>query len=109
MESPDLASSDQSALGVCLNETDTPPKERVSAVSASNVEEVGMGAPSGVVLAPAPSLKPTDAGQSKKQLPNQVMVSTYVLPLERVHPSKDTMAPDLEDVMKLICRWSPFN
>ena len=67
-----------------------------------SVEEVGMGAPSGVVIAPTPPPKPTGAEPSKKQSSDWLLVSTYVLPLERVHPSKDMVAPDLEDVLKIV-------
>ena len=107
MESLDLASNDQSALGVCLNEANTPLEEGVQAASPSNVEEVGMGAPSRVVTAPAPLPKSIGTRLSKKWLPNQVMVSTYVPPLERAHPSTDMVAPDLEDVLKIVHNWSP--
>ena len=41
-------------------------EEGVPTASPPNVEEVGMGAPSGVVTAPAPLLKSTGAGPSKK-------------------------------------------
>ena len=44
LESLDLASNDQPALGVCLNEANTPPKEGVLVASPPNVEEVGIGA-----------------------------------------------------------------
>ena len=109
MESPNLASKDQLALGVCLNEANTPLEEGVLVASPPNVEEVGMGAPSGVVTALAPSVKSTGARPSKKRLPDRVLVSTYVLPLERVHPSMDMVAPDLENMLKIVYRWSPLN
>ena len=86
VESPDLASNDQLTLGVCLNEANTPLDEGVLDASPPNVEVVGMGAPSGVVTALAPPLKSTSTGPSKKRLPYRVLVSTYVPPLERVHP-----------------------
>ena len=44
VESLDLASNHQLALGVCLNEANTPLEEGVLAASPPNVEEVGMGA-----------------------------------------------------------------
>ena len=105
MESPDLASNDQSALGVFLNEANTPPDEGVLAASPPNVEEVGMGAPSRVVTDLEPPTAPpksTGIELSKKRLPNRVLVSTYVSPLERVHPSTDIVVPDLEDVLKFV-------
>ena len=39
--------------------------------------------------------------QLRKRFLDQVIISMYVLPLERVHPSLDMEAPDLEDVMKI--------
>ena len=54
MESPNLASSDQSALGACLNEANTHMEEGVLAANPPNVEKVGMGAPSGVFTTPSP-------------------------------------------------------
>ena len=65
--------------------------------------------PLGVVSSPVPPFKPTDAGSIKKRMPNRFLVSTYVPPLERVHPSTDMAAPDLKDVLKIICRWSPLS
>ena len=109
MESLDLASSDQLALGACLNEANTPLEEGVPVASPPNVEEVGMGAPLGVVSAPTPPPMSIGAGPSKKRLPDQVLVSTYVLPLERVHPSMDMVVPDLEDVLKIVHCWNPLN
>ena len=47
VESLDLASNDQPALGVCLNKANTPLEEGVPVASPPNVEEVGMGAPLG--------------------------------------------------------------
>ena len=83
-----------------------PIEEGVLTTSPSNVEEVGTGALSGVVTAPAhpPPPKSTGIEPNKKRLPNRVMVSMYVPPLERVHPSTDTVAPDLENVLKIVYR-----
>ena len=65
------------------------------------VEEVGMVDPLGVIVAPTPPPKPIDASPSKKRFPDRVIVSTYVPPLERVHPSTDMEAPGLKDVLKI--------
>ena len=107
--SSDLASNDQPALGVCLNEANIPLEGEVPEVSPLNVEEVGIGAPSGVVIALASPPKPTGAGLSKKRFLDQVIVNTYVPPLERVHPSLDMEAPNLEDVLIIARRWNPLN
>ena len=109
VESPDLASNDQLALGVCLDEANIPLEGEVPVVSPPSAEEVGMGAPSRVIIGLAPSPKPIGAEPSKKRLPDRVLVSTYVLPMERVHPSMDMMASDLGDVLKIVHRWSPLN
>ena len=74
-----------------------------------SVEEVGMDAPSGVAYALAPSPKPTSAKPTKKRMPDRVLVSTYVPLLERVHPLTDMAAPNLEDMLKIVHRWSPLN
>ena len=101
MESPNLASNDKPALWVSLNVANMPLEWEVPAVSPPSVEEVGMGVPLGVVIALAPPPKPTVARPSKKRLPDWVLVSTYVPPLERVHPPTDMVAPDLKDVLKI--------
>ena len=109
VESPDLASNDHPALRDCPTEANIPLEGEVPTVNPLSVEEVGISAPSGVVIAPAPPPKPTGAEPSKKQLPDLVLVSKYVPPLERVHPSTDMVAPDLKDVLKIVRRWSPLN
>ena len=78
-------------------------------MSPSSAEEVGMGAPSGVIIASTPSPKPISARPSKKRLPDWVLVSTYVPLMERVHPSTYMMASDLEEVLKIVRRWSLLN
>ena len=70
VESPNLASNDQLALGDCPAEVNIPLEGEVPVVNPLSVEEVGMGAPLGVVIAPTPPPKPTGAEPSKKRLPN---------------------------------------
>ena len=70
VESLYLASNDQLALGVCLNEANTPLEEEVPTTSLPNLEEVGMGSPSGVVTASGPQPKSTGARPSKKRMPD---------------------------------------
>ena len=74
-----------------------------------NVEEVRIGAPSGVAIALVCLPRPTGTGPSKKRFPDRVTVSTYVLPLDRVHPSLDMEASNLKDVLKITRRWNPLN
>ena len=88
-------------LGVCLNEANIPLEGEVPTVSLPSVEEVGMGAPSRVVIAITPLPKPTDAEPNKKRLLDRVLVSTYVPPPERVHPLTDMVTQDIEDVLKI--------
>ena len=103
-----MDSNDQPALGICLNKANMPLDGEVPTVSPPSVEEVGLGAPSGVVIAPTPPPKPTSAGPRKKRLPDRLLVSTYVPPLERVHPSMNMVALDLEDVLKIMLRISGY-
>ena len=60
-----------------------------------------MGAPLGVVIAPASPPRLAGSGPSKKRFPDRVIVSMYVPPLEMVRPSLDMEALGLEDVLKI--------
>ena len=102
VESPDLTSNDQLALGDLLNEAGMSLEEGVPVGSSPSVEEVGEDAPAGVVTASVPLPKLASTGPSKKRLPNRVLVSTYVPSLERVHPSTGMVAPDLESMLKIV-------
>ena len=82
-------------------------EREVAIVSPPNVEEVGLGSPSRVVIALASLPRPTGAKPSKKRFLDRVIVSTYVPPLERVRPSLDMEALDLEDVLKIAHCWNP--
>ena len=74
-----------------------------------NVEEVRIGAPSGVAIALVSLPRPTNTGPSKKRFPDRVIVSMYVPPLDRVRPYFDMEALNLEDVLKITHRWNPLN
>ena len=104
MESPDRASHDQPSLaGASL-------EEGISVVSSPNVEKVGEGPPLiRVVITLVPPPKPTGTGPSKKQLLNQILLSTYVPPLERVHPLTGMVAPDPKGLLEIVLRWILFN
>ena len=101
-ESPDQASNDQLTLGVWPTEANASLDEGVPTTSPRDVEEVGINPLSGVVIAPVPLLKSIGVELSKKRLPDQVLVSTYVPPLEMVHSSTVGEVSDLEDVLKVI-------
>ena len=109
MESPDQASKDQPALKDCPNEVGASLKKGVPVVSSLNIEEVRERAPSGVVTAPVLPPKPASTELNKKWLPDRVLLSTYVPPLERIHPSMGMVAPNPEGVLEIVHRWSPFN
>ena len=87
MESQNQASDDQPALGDCFVKANTPLNKGVPATSPLNVGEVRIDALSGVVTTPVPLPRSIGAGPRKKRFPYRVLVSTYVPPLERVHPS----------------------
>ena len=53
--------------------------------------------------------KPVDTEPSRKRLPDRLLLSTYVSPQERIHPSTSMVAPDLEGALEIIHPWSPFN
>ena len=91
------------------SEVDAPLKEGIPIGGPSNVDEIGEGAPSGV--AAAPILPPKLAGieSNRKRPPDQVLLSTYVPPHERVYPPTGMVAPDLEGAQEIIHHWSPFN
>ena len=96
-------------MGGSISEANTSLEEGVLIASPPSGEEVGMGTPLGVVTALAPPPKSIDIKPSKKQLPDRVLVSTYVLPRERVHPLMDVVASNLKDVLKFVHHWSPLN
>ena len=74
-----------------------------------NVENVRMGALSEVAIALVSPLRPIGTGPSKKRFLDRVIVITSIPPLERVRPSPDMEALDLEDVLKITRRWNPLN
>ena len=75
----------------------------------SNVDGIGDGAPSRVVVDPILPPKHANTESSKKRLLNQVLLSTYVPPQERIHPPAGMVAPDLEGAREINHHWSPFN
>ena len=104
MDSPDPAFNDQSILENTPSEAGAPLEEGIPTGGPSNVDEIGDGATSR--LAPAPILppKPADTKSSRKRLPDQVLLSTYVPPQERIHPPTGMVAPNLEGAREIIHR-----
>ena len=91
------------------NEADAPLKERILAGGPSNVGEIGEEAPLGVAPAPMLSTGLANTELSRKGLVDQVLLSTYVSPQERIHPQTGIVSPDPGDAWEIIHRWSPFN
>ena len=108
MDSPDRASNDQSILEGAPNE-DSAPQEEGILVGGPSVNEIGEGSPSAITHAPLLLLKPANIVPSRRRPPNQVLLSTYVPPHERIAPSANMVAPNLEGARVIIHRWSPFN
>ena len=89
------------------NEADTPLEEGIPTGGPSNVDEIGEETPSGVAATSMLPPKPADTEPSRKRLPNQVLLSKYVPPQERIHPLTSMVALDLESAREIIHRWSP--
>ena len=52
--------------------------------------------------------RPTDTKSSRKRPFEQVMLSTYFPPHERIHPPMGMVALNLEGAQEIIHRWSPL-
>ena len=109
MDSPDRASSGQSVLEGALSEAGAPLKEGIPAGRPSNVDKIREGSPSRVATAPILPPRPTDVVFRRRRPPDQVLLSTYVSPHERIHPLASMVAPYFEGAREIIHRWSPFN
>ena len=88
---------------------DSAPQEEGIPVGGPSVDEIGEGSPSGVATAPLPPPKSASAVPSRRRLPDQVLLSTYVPPHERIAPPGGTVALDLEGALEIIHRYSSFN
>ena len=93
MDSTDQASNDQSVLEGIPSEADAPLEEGIPSWGPSNVDEIEEGSPSRVVAAPIPLLRPANTVSSRRRPPDQVLLSTYVPPRERIHPLAGMVAP----------------
>ena len=109
MDSPDQATNDQPILEGTPSGVGAPLAEGIPARGPSNVDEIGKGSPSGVTIALLPPPRLADIVSSRRRLPYQVLLSTYVPPYERIHPPADMVIPDLEGAQEIINHWSPFN
>ena len=109
MDSLDLAFNNQPVLEGTPSEASEPMEKRIPVGGSSNVDEIGERTPLGVAAAPILLPKPTDTNSSRKRSPDQVLLSTYVPPQERIHPPAGMVTLDLEGVQESIHHWSPFN
>ena len=85
VDSPDRATNDQlvsegapSGVGASL-------EEGIPA-RGPTVNEIGEGSPLGVAAAPLPPPKPANTVPSRKRPPDQLLMSMYVPPYERIYP-----------------------
>ena len=109
MDSPDQATIDQPVLEGAPSGVGAPLEEGILAGGPSNVDEIGEGSSSGVVAAPLPPPMPVDTVTSRRRPLDQVFLSKYAPPYERIHPLAGMVAPDQEGAQETIHRWSPFN
>ena len=70
---------------------------------------MGEGSPSRVAIASLPPSRPVDTVSSRRSPLNQVLLSTYIPPYERIHPLAGMVVLDLEGAQEIIHGWSPFN
>ena len=104
MDSPDRVSNDQSVLEGAPNKASSSLEKGIPARGPSNVDEIGDKAPSGVAVTPMLPPRPVNTEPSRKRLPDQLLLNTYVLPQERIHPPKGMVAPDPEGALEIIHR-----
>ena len=80
MDSPDRATNDQPVLEGAPSEAGAPLEEGIPTGAPSNVDEIEEGSSLGVADALIPPSKPVDTIPSRRMLPDQVLLSMYVLP-----------------------------
>ena len=109
MDSPDPTFDYQPVLEGASSEAGAPLEEGIPTGGPSNVDGIGEGALLGVATAMTLPPKPADTESSRKKPPDQVLLSTYISPQERIHPPAGMVAHDLEGAWEIIHRWSTFN
>ena len=57
---------------------------------------MGEGSPSRVAIAPLPPPSPVDTVSTRRNPLDQVLLSTYIPPYERIHPPAGMVVLDLE-------------
>ena len=73
------------------------------------MDEISEGSPLGVAVAPLPLPKPISTVPGRRRSPDQVLLSTYLPPHERIAPPAGMVALDLQGAWEIFYRWSPFN
>ena len=86
-----------------------PAREEGIPTRGPSVDKIGEGSPSGVATAPLPPPRPANTVPSRRRSSDQVLLSTYVPPYDKIHHSTGLVAPDLEGAREIIHYWSPFN
>ena len=109
METLDRALNVQPALEGAPNEVGESQEEGILTGGPPNVDEIKEKPVPGVAVAPTLPLKLADTGPSRKRKHDQLLLSTYVLLEEMIHPPAGMVAPDPKGVMEIIHRWRPFN
>ena len=108
MDSPDRATNDQLVSKGTPSGVSVPLEEGIP-IGRPTVDEIGEGSLSGVATVLLPSPKPENTVLNRRRPPDHLLLSTYVPPYERIHPSVGMVAPNLEGAQKIIHCWSPFN
>ena len=103
MDFPDRASNNQSVLEGVPKE-DSAPQEEGILIEGPSVDEISEGSPSEGNDAPLPPPKPASTVPSKRRSLDQVLLSTYVSPHERIAPPVGMIAPDLHGALEIIHR-----
>ena len=91
------------------NEAGASLKEGIPIGGHLNVDKIRENAPSGAIAPMMLPPKPADIEPSRKRLVNQLLLSTFVSPQERIHPLTGMVAHDPEGALEIIHCWSPFN
>ena len=105
----DLDSNTKANFKGAPKEAYAPPDDGIPVGGSPSVEGVMVEAPLEVVVAPSFLTKLASTGPPMPRILDRLLLSSYVPPQPWVHPSTDTVAPDLEGAQEIIDRSSPFN
>ena len=108
VDSPDQATNDQLVSKGAPIRVDAPLDEGIP-IGGPLVNKIGEESPSGAAAAPLPPLRYANTEPSRRRLPDQLLLSTYLPPYEKIHLPASIVAPNLEGAWEIIHRWSLFN